>query len=145
MISNHHTLILSLLPLMAYSSSLWTEGRQETSKHHFTEENITRALIDMTQESLLRSFGIDVNRKPSKTFTPHDYMIDIYSLLSGNSDAARKTRINTVRGIMDTGKLSSCFFQLPVFALCRSINCLMLITSSISDIELFSNEIVSYC
>lgn len=104
MISAQYTLMLTLLPLMAYSSSLWREENQGASKHHFTEENITRALIDMTQESLLRSFGIDVTKKPSKTFTPHDYMIDIYSLLSGESDVARKTRINTVRGIMDSGK-----------------------------------------
>ena len=104
MISARHTLLLTLLPLMAYSSSLWREETQAAGKHHLTEENITRALIDMTQESLLRSFGIDVTKKPSKAFTPHDYMIDIYSLLSGESDVARKTRINTVRGIMDSGK-----------------------------------------
>ena len=104
MISNHNALILSLLSLVVSTSSLWTEERRETSRNQLSEENITRALIDMTQETLLRSFGIDVSRKPSKAFTPHDYMIDIYSVLSGDSDAARRTRINTVRGIMDTGK-----------------------------------------
>ena len=104
MISNHNALILSLLSFVASSSSLLIEERKETSRHQLSEENITRALIDMTQESLLRSFGIDVSRKPSKAFTPHDYMIDVYSVLSGDSDAARRTRINTVRGIMDTGK-----------------------------------------
>jgi len=102
MISNHNALILSLLSLVVSISSLWTEERRETSRNQLSEENITRALIDMTQETLLRSFGIDVSRKPSKAFTPHDYMIDIYSVLSGDSDAARRTRINTVRGIMDT-------------------------------------------
>ena len=104
MISKQNTLILSLLSLITYSSSSWTEERQESSHYLPAEENITRSLVDMTQESLLRSFGIDMKRKPSKTFTPHDYMIDVYSLLSGESDVARRTRINTVRGIMDSGK-----------------------------------------
>ena len=136
MISNHNALILSLLSLVVSTSSLWTEERRETSRNQLSEENITRALIDMTQETLLRSFGIDVSRKPSKAFTPHDYMIDIYSVLSGDSDAARRTRINTVRGIMDTGKWLSSFLQFPVSLYWYMYWLIPIISSVTENIEL---------
>ena len=102
------TLVLTLLSLMAYFSSSWTEETADHSDgYRPAEENITRALIDMTGENLLRSFGIDIKRKPSKTFTPHDYMINVYSKLSGENQVVRKTRITTVRGIIDTGESHS--------------------------------------
>lgn len=92
-----------LISLMTFlSTSRTSEINSQTYKS--VTENITQALIEMTQESLLRSFGIDIKRKPSRSFTPHDYMLEVYSLLSGESDVARTTRINTVRGIIDTGE-----------------------------------------
>ena len=104
MAGQKHPFIVSLLPLMTYFTCIWTAGTFSPRHYRPAEENITRTLIDMTQESLLRSFGMDMKRKPSKSFTPHDYMIEVYSLLSGDGDVARRTKINTVRGIMDTGK-----------------------------------------
>ena len=94
---------LYLISLMTFLSTSWTSEINSQNYKQVTE-NITQALIEMTQESLLRTFGIDMKRKPSRSFTPHDYMLEVYSLLSGDSDVARTTRINTVRGIIDTGE-----------------------------------------
>ena len=92
-----------MISLLAFLSTSQTSEVNSQTYNPVTE-NITQSLIEMTQESLLRSFGIDMKRKPSRTFTPHDYMLEVYSLLSGDSDVARTTRINTVRGIIDTGE-----------------------------------------
>ena len=100
------TIVATPLYLISLMTLLSTSRTSEINSQTYepVTENMTQALIEMTQESLLRSFGIDMKRKPSRSFTPHDYMLEVYSLLSGESDVARKTRINTVRGIIDTGE-----------------------------------------
>lgn len=95
----------TLLALGAMFASVCIRGCIEARVYQQAGQNITRALVEMTKESLLQAFGHDMKRKPSRSFTPHDYMIQVYTRLNSKIENQQRSNINTVRGIIDTGEL----------------------------------------
>ena len=75
--------------------------RISPSGQTFYYSNVTQLLMEVTKQNLQRAFGL---KKSHRKFSPPDYMMEVYNILETRFKQGKKSKINTVRGLLDLGK-----------------------------------------